>query len=319
MKNLQRTPPTVAASPKYSIKKLEISNEDYKMYLAEFEKFLRVLGYARSTVYYFPSYVRAFLNYLEGKKVFGIEKIRIYHVKNFFDILSKRQNVISGNFLSRNYQLNYLNALKRFSRYLKECHNIIADFPVKILNVTERERTCLSEEQIRTLYQACREGASGDLDRMLLSLYYGLGLRRSEAINLNLEDISITNKLVHVRRTKTGRDRYVPMSTAVYSEIIGYISGSRKRALKTTNKNEQALIISEKGLRISGNAVYERLQKLAGKASLKVPFSIHTLRHSIATHLLLAGMKLESISGFLGHKSLESTQVYTHLVMSNLK
>jgi integrase/recombinase XerD len=318
MKDLQKKP-SVVASPKYSIRKLEIANEDYKKYLAEFEKFLRVLGYARSTVYYFPSYVRAFLNYIESRKVFRIEKIRIYHVKNFFNNLSKRHNIKSGNPLSRHYQLNYLNALKRFSRYLKECHNLIVDFPVRILNVTEWERTCLSAEQIRTLYHACRKGTSGDLDRMLLSLYYGLGLRRSEAINLNLEDISITNKLVHVKRTKTGRDRYVPMSTAVYSGIIIYISGSRKRALKTTNKNEKALILSVSGHRLSGNAVYERLQKLAGKASLKLPFSIHSLRHSIATHLLLAGMGLESISSFLGHKSLESTQVYTHLVKSNLK
>lgn len=318
MKDLQRKP-SEAASGKYSIRKLEINNEDYKKYLVEFEKFLRVLGYAGSTVYYFPTYVKAFLHFLEGRNVFRIEKIRAWHVKSFFYILSKRQNVKSGNFLSRNYQLNYLNALKRFSRYLKECHNIIADFPVKILNAIEKERTWLSSEQILSLYQACPEGSEGDLDRVILSLYYGLGLRRSEATNLNLDDISISNKLVHVKRSKNGRDRHVPMSTSVFLEIIGYIAGWRKRVLKTKNKNEQALLISERGHRISGNAVYERLRKLAMRASLKTPFSIHSLRHSIATHLLLAGMDLESISSFLGHKSLESTQVYTHLVISNLK
>jgi integrase/recombinase XerD len=82
---------------------------------------------------------------------------------------------------------------------------------------------------------------------------------------------------------------------------------------KISNSTENALLISANGKRITGNAVYSRLQNLAKKAGLPGPLSLHALRHSVATHLLENGLNLENIGLFLGHKSLESTQIYTHL------
>jgi site-specific recombinase XerD len=107
------------------------------------------------------------------------------------------------------------------------------------------------------------------------------------------------------------------MNDSVQKDIGKYVSQVRKILLNGTNHKEvKALFISERGQRITGNAVYERLQHLARSADISLPLSLHSLRHSIATHLLNAGMRLENISIFLGHSSLESTQIYTHLVHS---
>ena len=105
------------------------------------------------------------------------------------------------------------------------------------------------------------------------------------------------------------------MNSSIQKDIEHYISGVRKSVLNyKKQKGAKALFISERGKRISGNAVYERVQLLARNAGLNCPVSLHSLRHSIATHLLSAGMKLENIGSFLGHSSLESTQIYTHLI-----
>ena len=316
MKNVSTSQVTnLANSQKYSNKHLELESEEFLRHLQGYEQFLRVLGYAESTVYNFPSYIRAFLSFLEKKNLYKLQKVKYYHVREFTSYLSNRVNEKTGKTLARNYQLNYLNALKRFSRYLFECHSIIIDCSCRITRKSTEERRWYTKQQIESLYKACNPGIAGDLNRVILSIYYGLGLRRSEGIGLDIDDIQISNSLAHIRRGKNGKERYVPMSTQVQKDIKTYILKSRTFLLKRINKSDvKAFLISERGNRISGNAIYERLQKLAQSAGLARPLSLHSLRHSIATHLLNAGMKLESISSFLGHSSMESTQIYAHLI-----
>ena len=160
---------------------------------------------------------------------------------------------------------------------------------------------------------------SGTMNRAILSVYYGLGLRRSEGVVLDINDILSSNGTVYIRKGKFNKDRYVPMTISVFHDIEMYISQIRPLQVKDIKCSEEhALFISERGQRITGNAIYERLQFIAKNAGLKTPLSLHSLRHSIATHLLEAGMSLENISSFLGHKSLESTQIYTHLINKSI-
>jgi integrase/recombinase XerD len=110
----------------------------------------------------------------------------------------------------------------------------------------------------------------------------------------------------------------VPLNVAVFNDIERYLTKVREPQLTNLKKmDEHALFISEEGHRITGSCMYERLQRLAANVGLKTPLSLHSLRHSIATHLLEAGMDLESISSFLGHDSLESTQIYTHYIIKS--
>jgi integrase/recombinase XerD len=224
----------------------------------------------------------------------------------------------TGKLLSRNYILNYLNSAKRFCKYLSECYLIEIGCHVMVHGSRLTERSFLSKQDIESLYSCCQNDLEGILNRAILSTYYGLGLRRSEGVALNIGDLNDNEAVVYVRQGKFNKDRYVPMSHSVYHDINKYINGVRKLYLKKTEKTkEQALFISLRGNRITGSGVYERLQKMAKAAGLCIPLSLHSLRHSIATHLLEAGMELEQIRGFLGHKSVESTQIYAHLNHKN--
>lgn len=317
MKNLQITNDSnkEILLQKYSNRNLELDSDEFVRHIDEYEQWLRVLGYADSTVYNFPAYLRAFLFFLESRKVTRLEKIKYFHVRQFLNQLSLRISDQTGMLLSSNYQLNYLNSLKRFSRYLLDCHGVILDCSAKVIKKKTSERTWLTRNQIKALYYSCNPGPSGVMNRALLSVYYGLGLRRSEGTALDLDDIKISNGVVYVRKGKNNKERYVPMNSYIQKDIEQYIKQVRKMILNhKKQKDVTALFLSERGQRITGNAIYERLQNLARNAGLTTPISLHSLRHSIATHLLNAGMKLENISSFLGHSSLESTQIYTHLI-----
>jgi integrase/recombinase XerD len=317
MKNIQITLKSRTSNPqqKYSNRNLELNSDEFIQHLNDYEQWLRVLGYAHSTVYNFPAYLRAFLSFLESKNILCIPRVKHYHVRQFSVYLSKRLKDQTQKPLSRNYQLNYLNAIKRFSRYLLDCHGMILDSSVPVIRKMASERSWLTRSQIVSLYSSCSDGSMALMNRAILSVYYGLGLRRSEGVALDIDDIQITNRVVYVRRGKNSKERYVPMNESVQRDIERYVTKERKLLLKGKDKNQlKALFISERGQRITGNAVYERLQHLARNAGVNSPLSLHSLRHSIATHLLIAGMKLENISAFLGHSSLESTQIYTHLL-----
>lgn len=298
-----------------SLRNLLLQSKEFSEYLIGFEQWLRVLGYSASAIYYFPAYVRKFLYYLEQRKVMKVKRIKLQCIRSYILSLSKSMNKRTGNPLSRNYQLNHLNAFKRFSRYLLDYHNIVLDCSAQVIENTQRQRRWLTKKEIDLLYAACSNDSAGIMNRAILSVYYGLGLRRTEGVSLDIDDIYSKADSIYVRKGKLSKERYVPMTNSVFHDIEIYIQRVRApRLLSCKREEERALFVSENGSRITGNATYARLQSLASMTEIKTPISLHSLRHSIATHLLSAGMKLENISTFLGHSSLESTQIYTHLL-----
>ena len=152
-------------------------------------------------------------------------------------------------------------------------------------------------------------------DRAMMAVYYGCGLRRNEGVSLDVSDVLIKEKLLYVQKGKGYRERYVPMSEAVKEDLENYIHVGRNCLLTYGPQiKEQALFLSIRGKRMDGNSLIMRLKELVKVARINKSIGLHTLRHSIATHLLQSGMALENVSRFLGHQSLESTQIYTHMV-----
>ena len=141
-----------------------------------------------------------------------------------------------------------------------------------------------------------------------------VGLRRNEGVHVDVPDINFDRSILHVRKGKAYKERLVPISKTSLKHLEEYIYDHRP-ILQTGNN--QALFLSHQGQRVQGQTLNLRLRYLVSKTEIpelqEKEIGLHTLRHSIATHLLQAGMKLESISRFLGHSSLESTQIYTHL------
>lgn len=145
----------------------------------------------------------------------------------------------------------------------------------------------------------------------MLGVFYGCGARRNEGVSIEIKDILPDKNLLYIRKGKGYKERYIPMIGKVKKDILEYVVSARPMMI--TDRANESLFIGITGRPLSKSAVYERFKKLLRKAGIEKKAGLHTLRHSIATHLLSSGMKLSEIARFLGHSSLESTQIYTHL------
>ena len=278
-----------------------------------FEKWLRTLDYAPSTVYASVRYVNDFFFYLKSSEISNLEAVQSEAISGYYKHLQSRINKRFNGSLSNNYITSNINAIKRFSRYLQETEKPFFEVGIKTKQDKETNKTILTQAEIKALYKACSNDVLGIRDRAILSVYYGCGLRRSEGANLDLRDVLLKEKLLFVRAGKGYKERYVPMTEAVKDDLENYIYQSRERLQSFKPKKNEALFLSMQVKRMCGNALIERVHKLRETAKIQKETGLHTLRHSIATHLLQSGMTLEEVSQFLGHSSLESTQIYTHL------
>jgi integrase/recombinase XerD len=173
--------------------------------------------------------------------------------------------------------------------------------------------TVLSKEGVQTLFKTCDDSLLGKRNKALLAIYYGCGLRRQEGTDLNIEDIDLNKGQIFIAKSKTRRQRNVPINKSMLDIVEDYLFNVREKLIDQED-SQNAFLVTEKGNRLAKETVVYILKSLLKEAKITTKASPHTLRHSIATHLLQSGMKLENISLFLGHRSLDSTQIYTHLV-----
>jgi integrase/recombinase XerD len=143
--------------------------------------------------------------------------------------------------------------------------------------------------------------------KLVFVLYYACGLRRTEGYNLTIQDIDFDHKTLFIRQGKNYKDRIIPMNKNVYLSLQDYIYNHRNQ-IKT---NHNRLFINNTNTLLKH---LKHLQSVCPIQSIKdKTLTLHLLRHSIATHLLQNGMSIENISRFLGHTSLSTTQIYTHI------
>jgi len=285
----------------------------------DFEKWLITMGYADTTIYTSVNYVRDFFDWLLPTPIKDLSQINSQVIRSYFNYLQRRPNKRRPGGLSDHYINGNINALKRFSRYLQESGKGVIEIDLRRRSVTSTPRIILTTSEVQTMYRACGTVSEahaellGLRDRAMLGIYYGCGLRRSEGAALNVSDVLLKEKRVYVRKGKNYRERYVPMTEAVKEDVINYIQVAREKILSFKNTRHDALFLSMQVKRLCGNQIIGRVQLLARAAGIHKEVGLHTLRHSIATHLLQSGMALEEVSQFLGHSSLESTQIYTHI------
>jgi len=278
-----------------------------------FERWLNTISYADTTVDASTKYVRDFFFYLKKAEIESIESITASTLHNYHKYLQTRPNKRQTGGLSHNYINSNINALKRLSKYLQETGKPFFEVPIKTSVETGNTKTILSQAEIQKLYQVCDNNILGIRDRAMLGVYYACGLRRSEGIALNISDVLLQEKLLYVSNGKHYKERYVPITESIKEDLENYIHVARAKIQGFKDEKQEALFLSMRAKRMHGNSIILRLQKLAELAHIHKVIGLHTLRHSIATHLLQSGMELEEVSHFLGHSGLESTQIYTHL------
>ncbi|MCV9387435.1 tyrosine-type recombinase/integrase [Reichenbachiella ulvae] len=310
------------------MKKLSLQNSSYKYLEQSFREWLDVLGYAPSTVYNMPNLIRELFYYLEQRSVTNIKELDIHHIESYYQKLKERSNQRRGGGLSAAHLNKHIQALRKFIQYLRK----VGRLQIPEINLeneeTETKLTYLTGEEIKELFAAIPKATSTKnksietvqaiqaRDRAMLAIFYGCGLRRNEGVSLDVGDINFDRSILHVRKGKNYKERLVPISKTNLKHLTEYIYDHRPELTKGS-KTEALFIGYTNAKRMQGQSLTIRLRVLQYHTEnielQEKEIGLHMLRHSIATHFLQAGMKLESISRFLGHSSLESTQIYTHL------
>jgi len=269
-----------------------------------------LLNFEPTTIRYAPKKAREFFCWLEQNQVYELSAITKPVIEDYFAYLQSRQNRRKNGRLSKNYLRTYITSMRNLARYLRETEREGFEVDIQLQGRSRNIKTIFTKAEIKALYNACDGDVLGIRDRAMLAVYYGCGLRRNEGVNLDTGDILPGKNLLFVRKGKNYKERYVPLTEAVKEDIINYLEYARPILIK---KQSNALFLNSRGERITASMLAERLKKLKCKAGIAKAAGLHTLRHSIATHLLQSGMKLAQIKRFLGHSSLESTQIYTHV------
>jgi integrase/recombinase XerD len=276
-----------------------------------FSQWLRIMNFEPTSQRDMPKMLTEFLVYLEAQNCNHPHDVQQDHLKGYLEYLHERPNHKWGGGLSKNFIRKQLQVIRKFSRYLTESGQESFTVKQRIKGKSTNIKCILTLAEISSLYEAVNDDALGMRDKAILALYYGCGLRKNEGTNINVRDILLDKDLVYVRKGKGYKERYVPLAGTGKTDLENYIQYARP--LLAGDKKDDALLLSVNGTRLGGDGSYGRLQKLKAVARIKKPAGLHTLRHSIASHLLHSGMKLEQIQRFLGHSSMESTQIYTHL------
>ncbi len=298
--------------------KRPINTIEYKRLKQGFQDWLSVIGYSESMVNGAPRMLGEFFYWLEQNKQTEVKNINQTQVDLFLEYFKNRPNERTQGGLSVSHINKQIEALQKFFRYLKETDQENLNIELKQLKSEDQpERMVLTKQEIEQLYRATDNSLIGIRDRAMLSVYYGCGLRRKEGIELEVSDVLFERRLLYVRKTKNRYERYVPINLKCLQDLEMYIYSARNLLLDATYPTD-TLFISERGKPIDSQSFKCRLQVLKERTNnpelQNKSFGLHALRHSIATHLLQAGMELENVGMFLGHKCLDSTQLYTHII-----
>jgi integrase/recombinase XerD len=286
------------------------------MRTSDYQKHLQTRHYSPSAQANYPRAVEEFLEYLQSKGISDPEKITKEITESYFDYLGSRASHKRSGTLSNVYLNSHINALKNYQHYLKQLENTSLSLQLQRYDQEGRLPQVLTREEILHLYQTTEEMKPyhGLQAKLILHLCYGCGLRKSEVLNLHTADVKSRDKLLHVRRGKGGKERFVPLTETILSDLQEYLLHTRPKL--TFKRPLEALLVNSQGEGLK--TIYYSLKLLKTASKSEKDLHPHLLRHSIATHLMENGMKIEEIAKFLGHKTLASTQLYTHIVHENL-
>ncbi|HEX6324485.1 MAG TPA: tyrosine recombinase XerC [Vicinamibacterales bacterium] len=279
--------------------------------LKQFLSFLRLnRNLSPHTLRAYDSDLSQYLDFLTGhlsKPASAIDprEVDSQAVRGFLDSLHRRGS-------SRASVARRVSALRAFGRWLVREGHVDAD-PAALVGapkVEQRLPTHLDMKEVVGMIEAADTSTPlGRRDRAILELFYASGLRLSELVGLDLEDVNLSGRVARVAG-KGGKERIVPFNTSTAKAIKAY--------LKDRDSASEALFLNYRGGRLSTRGVDRIVRRYAREAATRLGVSPHALRHSFATHLLQAGADLRAIQELLGHSRLSTTQRYTHLDATSL-
>lgn len=277
-------------------------------YLQIYLNHLITKGYNSETSLTRTQQVNEFLEFTKLK----VNTITSLEILKYYNYLKQRPNKRTGKILHPNTILHHIRAIELFFILLFEI-DIIQEIPEISLKYpkdfeSDFVREILSQEEIQKMYKVANQ-----LETIILHLGYGCGLRVSELVAVTKEDIYLKERFLIVPKGKFNKRRIVPLTEKISNDLGDYLQEIA---------NQKTFIINSKNTKMQEWTYNKMLKKLLQKTQIPeeriYKITIHSLRHSIATHLLENGMELEKVRDFLGHSQLETTQTYTHISMNQL-
>lgn len=293
------------------MKYLKIQTLEFQKAVDGFKKRLKDQGRPIVNVERAVTKVKEFLRYMEENGVDSLNKITQRKIEKYFQYLIMRPNLRRGGGLSASYINKHRDAILRFVEYIHERPMGESGIFIPIYKWKKRPKEILTVEEVTAMFQATDNTLMGITDRAILSMLYGCGLRRGELHNLELNDIDFARGVLRLDNTKTKHEREVVMSPRVVSCLEEYLYNARTIML-APNSTETHVLVTEQGDWMDINTIPFRVKRMVKMAGITKNITPHSLRHSIATHLL-GELTLEEVAQFLGHRNLDSTQIYTHL------
>ena len=260
-----------------------------------FKRYLLSKRYSPNTLNTYSEALKSFLTFCNTKAVKDITNE---------DVILYNNDYILKHNLSSSYQNQIVNAIKLYFKIVKE-----TAIDIDKIHRPKREKVLpnvLSKEEVLKII----DSTENLKHKTLLALIYSAGLRISEALNMKPKDIDSVRMLIHVKNAKGKKDRYTLLSEKVLQLLREYY---------TIYKPKDYLFEGQFGGMYSSRSAQVILKQVAEKAGIKKPITLHTLRHSFATHLLESGTDLRYIQDLLGHSSPKTTMIYTHVTNDSLK
>ncbi|MGQ8335300.1 site-specific tyrosine recombinase XerD [Sunxiuqinia sp. A32] len=280
-----------------------------------FESFLRLeKSLSQNSIAAYINDINKLVGFLdENFKRLTPEKVKLNHLKSFVEHLNDRG-------VSPRTQARTISGIKSFFKYLLMEGKVQSD-PTTLLESPKIGRKLpdvLTMEEIDTIIDAVDlQKPEGQRNKAMLETLYSCGLRVSELVNLKVTNLFFEQGFIKVEG-KSEKERLVPVSEKAIEEISKYLSGYRK-TLKISPESENILFLNRRGKKLSRVMIFTIIKNLAQKIGMNKKISPHTFRHSFATHLISGGADLRAVQEMLGHESILTTEIYTHLDRDYLK
>lgn len=277
-----------------------------------YENYLsKVKQASANTVASYMRDIRQFSDWLFDQEQIGVVEAEQLNIGNYIAYL--QQEGRSGSTLSRN-----LASLKNFYAYLVSS-GFLESSPVVDVHIDRGEKklpSILTGREIELLLaQPQASDLKGCRDKAMLEIMYATGIRVSELIDLNLEDVNIEMGVIRCNSAK--KSRMIPLYPAAKRALSAYLRDVRN--LLVADPDETALFVNISGVRMSRQGFWKILKHYQSTAHIDKEITPHTLRHSFAVHLLENGADLGSVQELMGHSDISSTQMYTQMVNTKLK
>ena len=287
-------------------------------YMEEHFEWMIVTGYSADTVRGRRQAIRKFIGWIDERGIDSPTQITRPMIERYQRHLFYYRKA-NGQPLTLGMQLQYLAAIKLWFKWLTRAHHILAN-PAADLELPRQPKRLpgriLSAAEVEAILAEAEPSTPRGLrDRALLELLYATGLRRSEAASLGVYDPDLLRGVLWVRRGKGNRQRVVPLGTRAIAWLEKYLTEARPELLAA---DTQALFVSDYGQPMRADQIAGKVRRYMQFAGIHKGGATHLLRHACATHMLEGGADIRFIQAMLGHTSLETTEIYTHVSIDKL-